>query len=116
MATKASMGTKAPIHDLVIPANLAARWELLVSESAKRLKNKRDQISKSIGPRPYRGLPVNETELRSRWMQIRRDQNALFDVFSENVRFTKDGRALLPKKLVESILKYEGKAVESGNA
>jgi len=110
------MATKAPMNDLVIPANLADRWELLVSEASKRLKNKRDQISKSIGPRPYKGLPVDENELRGRWMEVRRDVNELFDIFSENVRFTKDGRALLPKKLVESMYKFEGKAVESGNA
>jgi hypothetical protein len=99
----------------LIPESLADRWELLVAEAAKRIKQKRDQIKTTIGARPYHGLPVDETELRSRWMQIRKDPNALFDVFSENVRFTKDGRALLPKKLVESIYRNEGKAVESGN-
>lgn len=98
----------------IIPANLADRWELLVDEAAKRLNNKRKQIKEAIGSRPYKGMPVDENELRRRWMEIRRDPNAIFEVFAENVRFTKDGRALLPNELVNAIYKGEGKIVESG--
>lgn len=101
-------------NDNIVPSGLADRWELLVEEAAKRLKHKRDEIRKTIGPRPYRGLPVNDTELRSRWFEIRKNPEALFDVFSENVRFTKEGKALLPKELVNKIYEFEQGYKSSG--
>jgi hypothetical protein len=109
MATRVDIGKGG-----VIPAGLADRWELLVGEAAKRIKKKRDQIKTSIGARPYNGLPVDEDELRARWMEIRRDPNAVFDVMAENVRFTKEGKVMLPKELVNKIVDYETKARRSG--
>jgi hypothetical protein len=101
-------------EDVVIPNGLADRWELLTKESAKILKNKRDKILTSIGSRPYKGLPVDETELRGRWMQIRKDPNELLNVLAENAKFKNDGRVLLPKKLISKITDYESKLKEGG--
>jgi len=105
--TKIKVGSKIPI-------DLADRWELIVREAAKRLFEKRKKIKQAIGPRPYRGLPVSETELLGRYRQIRNDPAAFTNVLAENIKIAKDGRTLLPKDLVSKLVNLETKIREGG--
>ena len=105
--TRINLGNKVPI-------DLADRWELIVSEAAKRLFEKRKKIKQAIGPRPYKGLPVSETELLGRYRQIRNDPGALTNVLAENVKIARDGRTLLPKDLVSKLIDLETKIQEGG--
>lgn len=103
-------------EDIVVPSGLADRWEILTKETGKILKKKRDKILESIGSRPYKGLPVDEKELRGRWMQVRKDPNELLNILAENAKMKSDGRVLLPKKLMNKIREYETSLKEGGFA
>lgn len=108
MVTKARVrGTKKGTQDSAIPTDLASRWETIVAEAAKRIFIKRKEMAKAIGQRPYRGLPVETSDLTARWAQIRHDTPALVEVFSGNAKFTKSGAVLIPKALIESMVKTE---------
>lgn len=96
------------------PKDIADRWEYTVSTLAKQLQAKRKQIRSTIGARPYRGVPVNEAELLRRYSQIRHDPVALTAVLKENAKFTADGRALVPKALIERMTQMEEKFRREG--
>ena len=98
-----------------IPTGVAARWELIVKLASERLHRKRKQIAEVIGERPYRGLPVREEELDARWAQIRQDTDSLVEVFQSNAKFKPDGRVLVPKALIEGMIKGEKKRRDGGN-
>ena len=104
---------KSQLRDL--PKGVAARWELIVKVAGERLHVKRKQISEAIGERPYKGLPVREEELDSRWAQIRQDTDSLVEVFQSNAKFKPDGRVLVPKALIEGMIKGEKKRKDGGN-
>lgn len=98
-----------------IPKDLAGRWELIRDFATDRIFAKRKQIKEAIGDRPYRGLPVDETELQARWAQIRNDTEALSEVFQSNAKFRPDGRVLVPKALIEGMVKQEKKRRDGGD-
>ncbi|KKL92068.1 hypothetical protein LCGC14_1888400 [marine sediment metagenome] len=98
-----------------IPTGIAARWELIVKLASERLHRKRKQISEVIGERPYKGLPVREEELDARWAQIRHEGDSLVEVFQSNAKFKPDGRVLVPKALIDGMIKQEKKKKDGGN-
>ena len=115
MVTKARIrGKKKGTQDSAIPSDLASRWETIVAEAAKRIFIKRKEMAKAIGQRPYRGLPVETSDLTARWAQIRHDTPALVEVFSGNAKFKEDGKVLVPTALIESITKEEEKFRKGG--
>ncbi len=85
----------------------AEKMERTVSILATGLKVKRDNMLKAIGDRPYKGFPVSKGERLSRYSQIRRDTVSLTQLFKENAKFKADGRVLLPKSLINDIIKME---------
>ncbi len=97
-----------------LPKGVAARWELIVKIASQRLHAKRKQIAEAIGERPYKGLPVREEELTSRWATIRHEQDSLAEVFQSNAKFKPDGRVLVPKALIEGMIKQEKKIKDGG--
>jgi hypothetical protein len=97
-----------------IPSDVAGRWELIVSSAAQQLFTSRKNLLDSVGRRPYKGLPVGGIELQGRWGQIRHDREALIEVFQANAKFKEDGRVLLPKSMVASMMKQEKSFKESG--
>jgi hypothetical protein len=97
-----------------IPSDLAARWELIVHETGKRLFTTRNKIREAIGKRPYKGLPVSDEELYNRWLGVRADKTLLTTVIKDNIKETPDGRKLVPNAFVEQILKAEKRAKEGG--
>jgi hypothetical protein len=108
MVAKAkARGKKKDTQDNTIPPDLASRWETIVEEAAKRIFIKRKAMAKAIGQRPYRGLPVEASDLTARWAQIRHDTPALVEVLSENAKFKKDGKVFVPKALIESMTTTE---------
>ena len=98
--------------DDVIPKNTADKWERLTKLASERLFGKRKQIMVAVGSRPYQGLPVSEAERLSRYSQIRKDPQALLQILQENAKFKPDGRVLVPKALIESMVKMEKKIRE----
>jgi len=99
----------------VIPADLASRWELIVDEAAKRLFERRKQLKAAIGTRPYRGLPVTDDELMRRYATIRHDPEAMTNLLVENAQVEPDGKVLLPKELISTMVEAERKLREGGN-
>ena len=93
--------------DDVIPQNTADKWERMTKMASERLFGKRKRIMAAVGTRPYRGLPVSEAELLSRYSQVRHDPQALLEILQENAKFKPDGRVLIPKALIESMQKME---------
>ena len=61
------------------------------------------------------GLPVREEELTARWAQIRHEQDSLVEVFQSNAKFKPDGRVLVPKALIDGMIKQEKKFKDGGN-
>lgn len=85
----------------------AERMERTVSILVTRLKEKRKNMLKAVGTRPYQGFPVSKKERLSRYSQIRRDAASLTQLFKENAKFKADGRVLLPKSLLKDIMSME---------
>ncbi len=100
--------------DDLIPEGLADKWERMTSVSSQRLFDKRKRIMTAVGARPYKGLPVSEAELLSRYSQVRRDPKALMEILQENATFKPDGRVLVKRALVEAMVKMEGKVRTEG--
>lgn len=97
-----------------VPKGLADRWEALVDEASKRLFAKRKEIQRAVGDRPYRGLPMGEDEMFARWLQIRRDTESLVELLSQNSIAKPDGHVLVPRKMVEAMVKQEKRARRGG--
>ena len=97
-----------------IPAGLADKWEKMRDLAAGKMFDKRAKMKEAIGARPYRGLPVKEEDLLSRFSQIWHDQQALSQVLQENATFKPDGRVLLPKALLDAMRIMTKKLRESG--
>ena len=92
-----------------IPADLAPRWELIVTEAAKRIKEKRDTIKIAIGDKPYRGIPVTEEEAEIRYIQMRDNAKLQTKSLEENITMSVDGRLLVNKEYIKAIAKMEDK-------
>jgi hypothetical protein len=103
---------KQPKADDVIPKDTADKWERLTKLASERLFGKRKKIMAAVGNRPYRGLPVSEAELLSRYSQVRKDPQALLQILQENAKFKPDGRVLIPKALIATMTKMEKKIRE----
>ena len=98
----------------VVPSDLADRWELIVDLAAKRLFDKRKNVKTAIGARPYRGLPVDENEILGRYSEIRHDPEEMTNLLMENAKIKPDGRVLLPKELIGTMMNAERKLREGG--
>ena len=98
----------------MIPEGLADKWERMTKVASERLAEKRKRIMAAVGARPYRGLPVSEAELLSRYSQVRHDPQALVEILQENAKFKPDGRVLVPKALVEAMTSMERKIRKEG--
>ncbi|KKN05179.1 hypothetical protein LCGC14_1089880 [marine sediment metagenome] len=108
------MAIKRKTTGTEIPPDLAGRWELIVDEVKKIIREKRKRIKAAIGERPYRGLPVEKAELTARWAQIRHDVEGLTEVLQTNTKFKPDGRVLAPKALIRSMIEQERGFREGG--
>jgi hypothetical protein len=96
-----------PKEKAAVAGGEAAHMETVVSVLATRLKEKRDDMLKAIGKRPYQGLPIPKRESLNRYAQIRHSAEALTQLFKENAKFKVDGRVLFPKKLIKDIIDME---------
>lgn len=115
MVTRAgARGRYTPAAKKDIPEGLADKWDVLVKESSQRLKKRREDIKKAIGERPYKGLPVSDTELAKRWSQIQHSKQDLVELFQENARFKKDGTVLVPRELIKTIKEQHRRRQEGG--
>ena len=92
-----------------IPSDLAPRWELIVTEAAKRIKSKRDTIKIAIGDKPYRGIPVTEEEAEVRYIQMRNNAKLQTKSLEENITMSVDGRLLVNKEYIKENAKREEK-------
>ena len=104
------------MQDDVIPEGLADKWETMTKVAGERLMDKRKRIMTAVGTRPYKGLPVSEAELLSRYSQVRHDPQALLEVLQENVKFKPNGTVLVPKALIEAMSTMEKKIREEGTS
>jgi hypothetical protein len=95
-----------------IPSDMAPRWEVIVEESAKRIKAKRDTIKIAIGERPYRGIPTTEAEAETRYLQMRESAKLQTQSLEENVTRSVDGRLLINKEYLNAIRSLEKKIRE----
>lgn len=93
--------------DDIIPQDTADRWDNLRNIASERMFWKRKRILAAVGERPYRGLPVGEAELLTRYSQVRNDPAAMAQILQENAKFKPDGRVLVPKALIESMKNME---------
>lgn len=90
-----------------IPTELSGRWEVLVKLAGERLYNKRKKMLEAIGERPYNALPLSDAEIKDRWGQIRRDENALASILAENVKVTEDGKLLIKNEFLKKAIETE---------
>lgn len=98
----------------VLPEGLASRWEGMVKFASRRLYDKRKRMLAAIGSRPYKGLPVKEEEILSRFAQIQHDPQALAEVLKQNAMFKEDGRVLVPKDLITKMKEMTQKLRKGG--
>lgn len=94
--------------------SFADNAEFVVKTSAKNMFERIKEERKALGTRPYKGLPVDKTELTSRWIQVRRNIPALVDAISKDVVIKPDGRILIRKKLLQSVIETEKIIREGG--
>ena len=102
MVTKAKDIRAQPLGD-----DFAERAEIIVQQSAGNMFQKIKAFRKVLGKRPYKGLPVDPEELKLRYQQVRRDKEALIPILAENVKVGQDGKMLISKELLRSVLKME---------
>lgn len=97
-----------------VVGGLSERWEKMVNLAAGRLHDKRKRILTAIGSRPYKGLPVKEDEILSRFAQIQHDPQALGEILKQNAVFKASGKVLLPKALLSKMKEMTAK-LRKGN-
>src|SRR5438093_1188908 len=93
--------------NLIIPKDLASRWELLVNTSATGMFNRREKMLQAVGERPYKGLPVDASERLARYREIRQDTPALVEILKANTLVKDDGNILVKRNLIDSMVEME---------
>lgn len=112
MATRSRRTKKAPQPDPL--KEIAGRMEVVKDQSARNMFARLKEMRRLLGKRPYQGLPVDQNELNARYMQIRNDPVASMQVAQQNVKSTKDGRVLVSKEFIRSIIEIEAKLRQGG--
>ena len=98
-----------------VPKGLADKWDLLRDTVAEHLFEMRKTLKEAIGGRPYRGMPTDPNELAARWGEIRQGNlPALTEVIKSNVKYTADGRVLVPSALLDSMREQEERRRKGG--
>jgi short-subunit dehydrogenase involved in D-alanine esterification of teichoic acids len=116
MATKAGTRHKRTIATRdELPKTLADKWELIVPIVGKKLFDVRATMRQAMGAKPYKNLPVDEAEETKRWNEVRHDADEALRLFEDNVKHKPDGTVLLPKSLVEAIIRQEKARTQRGN-
>ena len=93
---------------------IAGRMEIVRDRSAANMFDRLMRMRKVLGKRPYNGLPVDPGELMARYMQIRNDPETSMQVAEQNVKQRKDGRMLISKEFIKSIIDSETKLRKGG--
>ena len=94
--------------------SFADNAEFVVKAGAQNAFETINQVSKALGTRPYKGLPVDKAELTTRWIQVRRDVPALVDAIRKDILIKPDGSIKIRKKLLQSIIEAEKTLREGG--
>ena len=81
-----------------IPAEKADTWDLEVKTLAGRLGDRRKELHKGMGKRPFKGTPVT-TEQQMISMGSLKVQD-WGEIIQKHARFKEDGRILLPKTMI----------------
>ena len=102
-----SIYDKSKSGALIIPKDLASRWETIVETSATGMLDRRTKMLEAVGERPYKGLPVEENERLARYREIREDPLSLVEILKANTRIKEDGRILVKRKLISSMIEME---------
>lgn len=90
-----------------MPISAAEKLEYKRDEVAKALFNRRKELLKAAGDRPYDATPATKDAIRSRLAGMRNDPAAWGEILAKVAKPKEDGRYLLPKKLVEEVKNYE---------
>lgn len=90
------------------PATSSDRMEKVAKDAAQKLFNTRKKLLEGIGERPFKGLPVDQHERLARYQTVRDDPVEMTNLLRENVRVKEDGRVLIRKGLVQTMLQMEG--------
>ena len=88
--------------------------EFIADSVAHNMFKRAMAVRKTMGVRPYRGIPVAKDEQMRRYLQVRRDSTALGQILGENTRVKDDGTLLLPKELVKRLGEMEGELRKGG--
>lgn len=87
--------------------SVSERGEEVADIGARHMFDRLMEVRKLVGKRPYRALPVSEKELTNRWLEIRENSDAVYNVLGENMRLSKDGRVLIRRDLIDRVKKIE---------
>ncbi len=90
-----------------VPKEMAPRWELIVREARNAIKQKRDDIKKVIGDRPYQGFPLDKEEAKTRYLQMREDVELQTTALEANIQKSKEGRLLVNKEYLKAMMDFE---------
>ena len=96
------MAKEAPV-----PVSAAEKMEYKRDELAKALFDRRKELLKSVGERPYDSTPASKDAIRSRLAGMRNDPAAWGEILAKVGKPQDDGSVLYPKKLIEEVQKYE---------
>lgn len=88
--------------------------EYIKNTAAEEMFDKLKKMREALGKRPYEGLPVDEEERMTRYLQIRKDPGALANLIRANSKIKEDGRVLVKKELVKQLQTLEDKARKVG--
>lgn len=89
------------------PVAGADRAETIARMLAERLKKTREDVLASIGSRPFKGVPITESERVERYRVMREDPAAWTQLFAENMTQDKDGKPLIRRGLLAELAKLE---------
>lgn len=90
-----------------LPKTEAERLEYISSTLAKRMFERRKEFLTTVATRPYKAEKATPQEMRMRMAEIRKDPAAFATMIQKVGRVKEDGRVLLPKDLIEPIMKLE---------
>lgn len=85
----------------------ADRMETIAKEAGKRLYQKRADMKKAIGDRPYLGTALTPEQRMGKYNEMRNDPDAWYDFLKEHVRVKPDGKILMPKGMMKELQDME---------
>ena len=91
------------------PQNKADDMEKVTQLVAEKLFERRKNLLKSVGPRPFLGSEVDAEDSFTQYSMVRHNKELWKSVLLNAIREKNDGAMLVPKELVAAVKEFESR-------